>query len=179
MPLPSVFPTWAPRSTGPPRYFSRRLGLDLRPDLAHDCRCGPESAKLPKGRKGRKGAAPRALNMKCNYLILCANPPMSPVGRYSFKGRLRLNSSPSSHVRPPSQSGFKTAPKVPGQNVRCSSVPSCHCPSEPTKVAHDYVSDTLTALESARFEDHFFTCDECRMLVLRIGTTQGRQNRRI
>ena len=89
-----------------------------------------------------------------------------------------MNSPPSSHVRPPSQSGFKIAPKVPGQNVRRSSMPTCHCPSEPTKVAHDYVSDNLTALESVRFEDHFFTCDECRMLVLRIGTTQGRQNPR-
>jgi hypothetical protein len=47
------------------------------------------------------------------------------------------------------------------------------------RIADEYVAGTLPTHQSAEFEDHFFTCDTCRMLVLRTATTRDREYRRM
>jgi hypothetical protein len=57
-------------------------------------------------------------------------------------------------------------------------MPSRSCPAEPTETVKEYVEGTLATPDTEHFEDHFFQCDACRMLVLRTATARPGWSRR-
>ena len=68
--------------------------------------------------------------------------------------------------------------RTPMLSMEYAATPSTNCPTQPMETANGYVEGTLPAPDNERFEDHFFQCDSCRMLVLRSATDRPGWNRR-